>query len=145
MILGVVPVIGASMRFGSDKALAQLDFPALLVLPIRFLALITAALCHAGPKRFVRVLTFGVDSAKLPNNLLALLAPPGGYLVDQRVSGLWPANALPDMTGSLSGNGRQSMRAFADVIGEREVQPATLCANINTPADLTTLEHRHGL
>jgi hypothetical protein len=38
-----------------------------------------------------------------------------------------------------------SMRAFADVIGERAVQPATLSASINTPADLTTLEHRHGL
>ncbi len=106
---------------------------------------IAAALRHAGLNGFDQVLTCGVDSAQLPDNLLALLGPAPAYLADQPVIGLWPADALPAISAILAGQGRHSMRAFADAIGARAVHPPSLSANINTPADLAALEHRNGL
>ena len=176
MILGVVLAGGASTRFGSDKALAQLGGQTLLARATETLALFTdmvivvgraaapvtclpdwpepglgplggiaAALRHAGLYGYDLVLTCGVDSAQLPDNLLALLGPAPAYLIDQPVIGLWPVDAFPVLCAILAGDGRHSMRAFADAIGARAVQPPTLSANINTPTDLAALEHRHGL
>ena len=175
MILGVVLAGGKSTRFGSDKALALLNGQTLLARAIEALGCFTddvvvvgraeaavkcipdwpipglgplggiaAALRHAGLNGYDLILTCGVDSAQFPDNLLALLEPPA-YLADQQVIGLWPADALLAVAAILAGDGRHSMRAFADAIGARAVQALTFSANINTPADLAALEHRNGL
>ncbi|MBA4355105.1 MAG: molybdenum cofactor guanylyltransferase, partial [Novosphingobium sp.] len=46
----------------------------------------------------------------------------------------------------LEGDGRHSMRAFAEAVGARAVRLEQNPANINTPADLESAERRsHGL
>ena len=109
------------------------------------LAGIAAALHLARDEGYEAVLTCGVDSAVLPDNLLALLAPAPAYLADQPVIGLWPASALAIIEAILTSEGRHSMRQFAEAIGARAVNSAAKAANINTPADLAELEQRDGL
>lgn len=64
--------------------------------------------------------------------------------------GLWPASAAPVLDALLAGEGRHSMRAFAEAIGARPVQLMRNPANINTPedlllADLAAAETHYGL
>ena len=109
------------------------------------LAGIAAALHLARDEGYVAVLTCGVDSAVLPENLPALLAPGPAYLADQPVIGLWPASALAAIETILTSEGRHSVRQFAEAVGARSVTSPSAAANINTPADLAALEARDGL
>lgn len=106
---------------------------------------IAAALHLARDEDYEAVLTCGVDSALLPGNLPELLGPAPAYLADQPVVGLWPASAAKAIENILHGEGRHSMKQFADAIGARAVKSPGQSANINTPADLAALEKRHGL
>ena len=109
------------------------------------LAGIAAALHLARDDGYDAVLTCGVDSVLLPDDLPALLAPAPAYLAQQPVIGLWPTSALAAIETILTSEGRHSMRQFAEAIGARPVQLAAKSANINTPADLAELEKRGGL
>ena len=176
MILGVVLAGGKSTRFGSDKALAELDGRTLIARAVDALSLwceyvvvvgretapaptlpdwpranmgplagLAAALHLARDEGYAAVLSCGVDSAGLPDDLLALLSPAPAYLADQPVIGLWPASASPVLDALLESDARHSMRAFAEAIGAKPVKTATKPANINTPADLSAAEQRDGL
>ena len=74
----------------------------------------------AGALRFARdagfgaVLTCGVDSLGLPDDLPGLLAPGPAYVADQPVVGLWPVAAVGAVEAILAGSGRHSMRALAE-------------------------------
>jgi molybdopterin-guanine dinucleotide biosynthesis protein A len=113
------------------------------------LAGIAAALHLAQDESYEAVLTCGVDSVQLPENLLELLSPAPAYLEDQPVVGLWPAGACATLERILESDGRHSMRAFAEAVGARAVKTPSQSANINTPADLARfgaeMEQRHGL
>ena len=109
------------------------------------LAGIAAALHLARDEGYEAVLTCGVDSALLPEGLPELLAPAPAYISQQPVIGLWPASALEAIEAILTGEGRHSMRQFAEAIGARAVNSPAIPANINTPADLAALEKRRGL
>jgi len=109
------------------------------------LAGIAAALHLARDENYEFVLTCGVDSANLPENLPDLLSPAPTFLADQPVVGLWPAGALEAIEAILTGDGRHSMLQFAEAIGARAVKTGAGSANINTQADLAALEKRHGL
>jgi len=109
------------------------------------LAGIAAALRHARDEGYAAVLSCGVDSIELPEDLPRLLAPAPAYLADQPVIGLWPASAAEALEAILTSEGRHSMRQFAEAIGARPVKSAANAANINTQADLAALEKRHGL
>lgn len=109
------------------------------------LAGIAAALHHARDKGYEAVLTCGVDSAGLPDDLLEQLSPAPAYVADQPVIGLWPAIAAEAVEVILAGQGRHSMRALAEAVGARAVKLAAEPANINTAADLAAAEKRHGL
>jgi molybdenum cofactor guanylyltransferase len=109
------------------------------------LAGIAAALHLARDEGYEAVLTCGVDSVLLPDNLPDLLAPAPGYICQQPVIGLWPASALEAIEAILTGEGRHSMLQFAEAIGARAVNSPAIPANINTPADLAALEKRRGL
>ncbi len=159
---------GQSSRFGSDKALAELDGQTLVARAVDLLSGwcehvvvvgretapaptlpdwpqpgmgplggIAAALHYAADEGFAAVLTCGVDSLGLPENLPALLSPAPAYVLEQPVIGLWPASAAPVIEAILTGPGRHSMRAFAEALDARAVALLTHPANINTPGDLT--------
>ena len=106
---------------------------------------IAAALRHAQDAGYDLVLTCGVDSLGLPDDLPARLAPAPAYIADQPVIGLWPASAAAAVPAILESGSRHSMLAFAEAIGARAVKPPQKPANINTPADLAAAETRHRL
>lgn len=170
MILGAVLAGGLSTRFGSDKALAELDGHTLIARAVDALsgwceyvvvvgretapaptlpdwprpgmgplAGIAGALHLARDENYVAVLTCGVDSVGLPDNLPDLLGPAPAYLADQPVVGIWPASAIETIEAILTGEGRHSMHAFAEALGARAVKLERGPANINTPADLAAL------
>ena len=176
MILGCVLAGGLSTRFGSDKALAELDGQTLIARAVDALsgwcehvvvagretapaptppdwprpgmgplAGIAAALHMAQARGYASVLTCGVDSALLPDQMLELLFPGPSYLAGQPVIGLWPISTANALDTILTTPGRHSMRQFAEAVGARPVQTAADPANINTPADLAALENNHGL
>ncbi|OCC22873.1 molybdenum cofactor guanylyltransferase [Croceicoccus estronivorus] len=100
---------------------------------------IAAGLHHARDADFEAILSCGVDSTGLPGNLLDMLNPAPAYLADQPVIGLWPVSAADAVEAILSGEGRHSMRAFAERIGARPVPLDRPPININTPDDLAAL------
>ena len=171
MILGVVLAGGQSTRFGSDKAMAELDGRTLLSRAVDALsgwceyvvvagretapapcipdwpqpgmgplAGIAAGLHHARDEGYESILTCGVDSAELPENLLELLQPASAYLASQPVIGHWKTDAASTVEAILQSEGRHSMFAFAEAIGARGVKLASIPANINTPADLRAIQ-----
>jgi molybdopterin-guanine dinucleotide biosynthesis protein A len=103
------------------------------------LAGIAGALHLARDQDYAAVLSCGVDSVGLPENLLALLGQAPAFLADQPVVGLWPATALETLEAILTGEGRHSMQVFAAAIGARPVALTRQPANVNTPADLDAL------
>ena len=171
MILGCVLAGGASSRFGSDKALAELGGRTLIARAVDSLsgwcehvvvvglamapaqtlpdwprpgmgplAGLAAALHLACDQDYESVLTCGVDSAALPEDLLALLTPGPAYIEDQPVIGLWPAQAVRTAEEILEGDGLHSMYRFTQALGARAVPVIGQTANINTPPDLAALE-----
>ena len=106
---------------------------------------IAAALYDARDEGYDFVLTCGVDSDGLPEGLPGLLSPAPAYLADQPVVGLWPVSAIKAIEAILHGDGRHSMRAFAEAIGAREIRAAQPSININTPEDLAQAENHRGL
>lgn len=167
MILGAVLAGGQSSRFGSDKALAEIEGQSLLAIAVGRLSGwcdtvvvvgrehapaptiadwprpgmgplggMAAALRLARKKGFTQVLTVGVDSPGLPDDLPERLKPAPAYLADQPVIGLWPAEADEAIMAILESDGRHSLRAFAERIGARAVSLDTEVANINTADDL---------
>ena len=103
---------------------------------------IAAALDLARQDGFAEVLTVGVDSPGLPEDLLELLRPAPSYLGDQPVIGLWPAHALEAVRAILESDGRHSLRALAEAIGARTVSLGKAVPNINTTRDLTRVRDR---
>ena len=106
---------------------------------------IAAALRHARDAGFEAVLTIGVDSLGLPEDLVERLSPPPACLAAQPVVGLWPVSAAADVDDILAGSGRHSLRELAERIGARAVELSEPPANLNTPADLADWEKNHGL
>ena len=106
------------------------------------LAGIAAALHLARDQSYAAVLTCGVDSVGMPENLLDLLGWAPAYLTDQPVVGLWPAGSLEAIEAILHGDGRHSLYAFAEAIGARAVKLDRPPANVNTPADLAAISEK---
>ena len=109
------------------------------------LAGIAAGLHLARDEGYASVLTCGVDSVGLPENLLELLSPAPAYLESQPVVGHWPAGTVDAIETLLLAEGRHSMLAFAEAIGATAVRFGAKPANINTPADLAVLERNDGI
>lgn len=109
------------------------------------LAGIAAALHAAADEGFDAVLTCGVDSAHLPDDLLDQLGAAPACLADQPVIGLWPVSASATLDAILEAEGRHSLRQLAEAIGACMVKSAAHPDNINTPADLAAAEKRRGL
>ena len=86
------------------------------------LAGIAAALRHAEKERHSLVLSCGVDSVDLPDDLPELLSPAPAYMASQPVIGLWPVTARPTLERILTVGSRHSMKAFAEAIGARAVR-----------------------
>lgn len=106
---------------------------------------IAAALHHARDEGYEFLLTCGVDSFGLPEDLPELLSPAPAFLSAQPVIGLWPASIAATVEAILHSEGSHSLKRLAEAVGARPVTTAADPANINTQADLAALEHRHGL
>lgn len=171
-VLGAVLAGGQSSRFGSDKAVATLhgerlidracnalaqhcdavavigreggvaDWPAPGMGPLGGIA---GALRHARETGHALVLSCGVDSVGLPDDLIARLSPAPACVEEQPVIGLWPVTALAALEHLLRSARRHSMRAFAETIGARPITLSQSLANVNTREDLARLEQHHGL
>ena len=109
------------------------------------LAGIAAGLHLARDDGYDSVLTIGVDSVGLPEDLLELLSPAPAFLESQPVVGHWPAGAVDAIETLLLADTRHSMLAFAGAIGATPVKMSAKPANINTPADLTAAEKNDGI
>jgi molybdopterin-guanine dinucleotide biosynthesis protein A len=106
---------------------------------------IAAGLRHAADMDYASILTCGVDSVALPQDLLADLSPPSAYLETQPVIGHWDISAASAVEAILQSEGRHSMLAFAQAVNARPVKAANAPANINTPADLAAMEQNNGI
>jgi molybdenum cofactor guanylyltransferase len=101
------------------------------------LAGLAAAIHFAVDEGYAQVLSIGVDSPGLPDNLPDLLGPAPACVAQQPVIGLWPAEAgARAVEAILHGQGRHSMLALAEALGARQVTLANAPANINRPEDL---------
>jgi len=109
------------------------------------LAGIAAALHHARDEGYKFVLTCGVDSFGLPDDLPELLKPAPAFLEAQPIIGLWPAGIAGAVEGILHAEGSHSLKRLTAAIGARPVRSAADPANINTQADLAALQKRPGL
>ncbi|HEX7854674.1 MAG TPA: molybdenum cofactor guanylyltransferase [Sphingobium sp.] len=166
-IMGAVLAGGLSTRFGSDKALALLggrslidcavdslssqcttvviigreggapDWPHSGLGPLGGLA---GALRHAQAMEYEAVLSCGVDSVGLPDDLLERLSPAPAYLATQPVIGLWPVLALPTLEAILTGSGKHAVMRFVEAIGARAIDLPRPPANVNWPEDLARLQ-----
>lgn len=171
MILGVVLAGGRSSRFGSDKALAEVDGHSLLSIAVDTLAGwcehvvvagratapaptlpdwprpdmgplagLAAALHLAVDEGYEAVLSCGVDSLELPDDLPTLLGSAPACLAAQPVIGIWPASAVQAVESILHSEGPHSLYRLAETIGARMVEVPRPPANINTADDLAALQ-----
>lgn len=101
---------------------------------------IAAGLRFAQDEDYSSVLTCGVDSVALPQDLLQILSPAPAYLETQPVIGHWNSEAAATVEAILQSEGRHSMIAFAQAAGARCVAGVSAPRNINTPADLAAME-----
>lgn len=118
------------------------DWPAPDMGPLGGLA---AALHLARDEGYEAVLSLGVDSAGLPDDLLEWLGAQtlpiaAAYIACQPVIGLWPVSAVSAIEEILTRPGRHSLRALAEMTGARAVTLPSATANINTRADLNALQ-----
>lgn len=104
------------------------------------LAGLAAAMRLAVDEGYEAVLSCGVDSLALPDDLPSLLGPAPACLAAQPVIGIWPASALPALEDILHADVPHSLRRFAEAIGGRMVEISSPPANINTLEDLTALQ-----
>jgi molybdopterin-guanine dinucleotide biosynthesis protein A len=100
------------------------------------LAGLAAALHLAADEGYDSVLTCGVDSLGLPDDLPQRLGAAPACLKVQPVVGHWPASASAQLDALLHGDGPHAMFRFAEMIGARFVELARDPANVNTPHDL---------
>lgn len=103
---------------------------------------IAGALRCAAAERFDAVLTLPVDAVGLDAADFAALVPAPSCSAEQPVIGLWPVAVLPILEDILAGDGRHSLRQFAEAAGARSVTMPSASANINTPEDLAAWENR---
>ena len=109
------------------------------------LAGIAAALRLARDEGYESVLSCGVDSVGLPDNLLELLSPGPAYLESQPVVGHWPTGTVDAIETLLLAEGKHSMLAFAGAVGATAVKIRAKPANITPPADLAAMERDDGI
>jgi len=106
---------------------------------------IAAGLRYAQDEDYASILTCGVDSVGLPEDLAQILSPPSAYLETQPIIGHWMSDVASIVEAILQSEGRHSMMALAQAAGARGVSGPDAPANINTPADLAAWEQNDGI
>ena len=101
---------------------------------------LAAALHHARDEGYEWLLTCGVDSLGLPEDLPDLLRPAPAFIASQPIIGLWPSGIAGTVEDILHGEGSHSLRRLADAIGARAQTWArerfALARQVNEMSDL---------
>ncbi len=97
------------------------------------------ALLHARERNYAAILTIGVDTPGLPDDLPRRLSPGPACFAAQPIVGLWPVVTLPALRALLQSGASHAVRAFADAVDARRIPGGEAFANINTPQDLARL------
>lgn len=100
---------------------------------------IAGALRHAAAGGFRAVLTVGVDSLGLPDDLPEWLGVGPACVADQPVVGLWPVAVLPALEAILQAEGRHAVRDLIAAVGARSVVLPGASGNVNRPEDLARI------
>ena len=171
--LGAVIAGGASRRFGSDKAAADLDGKALLervvaaLTPqVEAIALVghdwpgcetladrppgvgplgglAAALAFAAERGFGGVLAVPVDVHPLPCDLVPLLAGEGPAVFADQHMIGWWPSALADELDRFIAGGGRAVHDWIDAATARRIDDPPGLVNVNTPDDLARLALGH--
>lgn len=138
-ILSLAALCGTVVIAGRDHPgmPAVADRPQAGMGPLSGLA---GALAYARDQGFEAVLSCGVDSLGLPDDLIERLSPAPAHVGTQPVIGLWPVGTLAVLDALLAECPKgPSMRAFADRIAARAIALDRAPGNINTPEDLAAM------
>ena len=104
---------------------------------------IAAALRLAQDEDYELVLSIGIDTPGLPDDLPERLSPAPAYLAAHPAVGLWPRSAAATLEALLESGGRHPVTAFAEAIGARAVAARGVIA-IDSPAALVAAARREG-
>lgn len=107
---------------------------------------LAAALHHASYNGFDGVLTSACDTPNVPRDLAErLVGSDPAVLVGQPLFGYWPATLSAEIDEYLAAGESRAVRDWVTWAGARQATYGSLIVNINTPADLTTLQFRRFL
>jgi molybdopterin-guanine dinucleotide biosynthesis protein A len=103
---------------------------------------LAAALRLATDEGYATVLSCGVDSLGLPDNLPDLLGRAPACLRSQPIVGVWPADVVQVVEDILHAAPPHSVYRLAQAAGARLVDIDRPPANVNTPGDLEAFSER---
>lgn len=103
---------------------------------------LASALRFAADEGYATVLSCGVDSLGLPDDLPELLGPAPACVRTQPIVGVWPLSAGPAVEALLESTQTHSVYRLAETIGARMIDLPVPPANVNTPQDLIALARR---
>jgi len=141
-IAALDPLCGAVFVSGHDHAdrerVADVPHPGLG--PLGGLA---GAMAAARDRGYDRILSLPCDTPQLPEGLLANVAGrDSAYVAGCPVIGIWPTADADRLAAWLANDRPRAVRAWAEEIGAKSLDPGMPIVNINHIDDLALLETR---
>jgi molybdopterin-guanine dinucleotide biosynthesis protein A len=104
---------------------------------------LAGAMTTAHDRGYTRILSLPCDTPQLPEGLLtSLIEQDLAYVTGCPVIGIWPTAEADRLAGWLADGQSRSVRAWAEAVGAKPLDPGVPIININRLDDLTNLETR---